>query len=93
MWGSVATITTVGYGDLTPTSPMGRLTAAILMFVGIGVVGVVTGLDASIMLDPSEEDREIEARLDRIESRLDQLLQASGTAAAEESEHTPAREP
>ena len=77
LWWSVVTITTVGYGDLTPSSFSGRLAASVLMFVGIGVVGVVTGLVAAVMLDESEENRQIQERLGRIEGLLNQLTNES----------------
>lgn len=73
LWWSVVTITTVGYGDLTPSSVAGRITGAVLMFVGIGVVGVVTGLVASVVLDESEESAAINERLDRIEALLESI--------------------
>lgn len=74
LWWAVVTITTVGYGDLTPTSTGGRIAAGLLMFIGIGVVGVVTGLVASVMLDDSEEEAELNRRLEALESKLDRLL-------------------
>ena len=37
LWWSVTTITTVGYGDYTPISPLGRVIAIIVMFAGIGI--------------------------------------------------------
>lgn len=77
LWWSVVTITTVGYGDLTPASTGGRVAAGLLMFIGIGVVGVVTGLVASVMLDDTEEEAKLHERLDVIESKLDQLLSES----------------
>ena len=36
LWWAVQTVTTVGYGDRVPTSPGGRLIAALVMLVGIG---------------------------------------------------------
>ena len=74
LWWAVVTITTVGYGDLTPASTGGRIAAGLLMFIGIGVVGVVTGLVASVMLDDTEEEAELRRRLDAIEAKLDRLI-------------------
>ena len=52
LWWSVTTITTVGYGDKYPVTDLGRFCAAILMFVGIGVYGTVTGLFATWFISP-----------------------------------------
>ena len=38
LWWAMITITTVGYGDYTPVSPLGRIIATIVMFSGIGIV-------------------------------------------------------
>ena len=42
LWWSITTVTTVGYGDLYPVTSTGRAVAAMLMLVGISVVGVLT---------------------------------------------------
>jgi voltage-gated potassium channel len=42
-WWFLVTITTVGYGDLAPATPTGRLTAAVIMIFGISAIGVVLG--------------------------------------------------
>ncbi|WP_395297711.1 potassium channel family protein [Kitasatospora hibisci] len=42
LWWSFTTMTTVGYGDLTPTTGLGRLLAVALMLSGIALLGVVT---------------------------------------------------
>jgi voltage-gated potassium channel len=47
LWWSLATITTVGYGDLYPVTVMGRLIAALLMVGGISLIGVITATVAS----------------------------------------------
>jgi voltage-gated potassium channel len=43
IWWTFVTVTTVGYGDILPMTPGGRSIAVILMFVGIGLIGSITG--------------------------------------------------
>jgi hypothetical protein len=43
-WYSITTITTIGYGDLVPHSPMGRLISVVLILSGISLFGVLVGL-------------------------------------------------
>ena len=50
LWWSFVTVTTVGYGDLSPVSGAGRITAAVLMIVGIGFIGMLTGTIATYFL-------------------------------------------
>lgn len=47
MWWSVATFTTVGYGDIYPITVLGKLLAAIIAILGIGIVAIPTGIIAS----------------------------------------------
>lgn len=42
LWWSIVTTTTVGYGDISPVTPGGRIMAAILMLTGIGMLGALT---------------------------------------------------
>ena len=48
LWWAVVTTTTVGYGDLYPETAVGKIVAAILMIVGIGTIGVITGTVAAM---------------------------------------------
>jgi voltage-gated potassium channel len=61
LWWSLATMTTVGYGDLYPVSMPGRLIAAFLMVGGIALLGVVTGTVASWFVDRFSESKADEA--------------------------------
>jgi voltage-gated potassium channel len=48
-------MTTVGYGDLSPETTVGRIIASVLMLTGIGVIGLITGTVASIFTDNKDE--------------------------------------
>jgi len=55
LWWAVATLTTVGYGDVYPITALGRLLAAIMALVGIAAVAMPAGiLAAAFMQDTSD---------------------------------------
>ena len=54
LWWSMVTVTTVGYGDMTPVTPIGRAIAMVLMLVGIGLFGGLTANMASLLLKAEE---------------------------------------
>jgi voltage-gated potassium channel len=47
LWWAVATLTTTGYGDVVPITPLGRVIAAMVMICGLGVFGLWTGILAT----------------------------------------------
>jgi len=62
VWWAITTVTTVGYGDLSPVTTMGRVVAVALMIGGITLVGTVTATLASwIVQRVAEEDTAAEA--------------------------------
>ena len=71
-WWAVVTVTTVGYGDVYPTTVAGRIVAIIVMLVGVGFLAVLTATIASFFVkaDRSEETDTITATLARIEADL-----------------------
>lgn len=44
LWWAICTLTTVGYGDVYPITPLGRFFAAVISVVGIGIVAIPTGI-------------------------------------------------
>jgi len=51
IWWTIVTVSTVGYGDRFPVTTAGRLIAILVMFLGVGVMGTVTGRIASLLLE------------------------------------------
>jgi voltage-gated potassium channel len=51
MWWSIATLTTVGYGDVFPTTVIGRILAGITAIIGIGLIAMPTGILAAAFSD------------------------------------------
>jgi voltage-gated potassium channel len=78
MWWAVTTVTTVGYGDIYPTTVIGRIIASALMITGIGFLSLLTAAIASTFVsqDAAEEESEVAevlATLKRIEERLERV--------------------
>ena len=57
VWWAIATVTTIGYSDLAPVTPTGRVVAVLLMIGGISLIGAVTATLASWLIQRvAEED-------------------------------------
>jgi voltage-gated potassium channel len=59
LWYAIVTITTVGYGDFYPVTGAGRVTAMFIMFMGVGIIGALASLLASLLVggsSPAEEE-------------------------------------
>lgn len=50
-WWSFATTTTVGYGDITPITDLGKIIGMLLMLIGVAIFGIYTALFARAILD------------------------------------------
>ena len=55
IWWSVVTMTTVGYGDVTPVTTLGRVVAAFIMLIGVGLVALPAGMLAARFGDELRE--------------------------------------
>src|SRR5262249_21100968 len=89
MWWALQTVTTVGYGDVTPTTVAGRLAGAVIMIEGIAFLTVITAAVTSSFVERVREkhraqeaaedavgEQRLEARLAVIISRLDGIERA-----------------
>jgi hypothetical protein len=61
VWYTIVTITTVGYGDKYPVTNPGRIVGVLIMIVGVGLFGVLTGFLANTFLSPNENKPEEKA--------------------------------
>lgn len=58
LWWSVATLTTVGYGDIYPVTALGKVLSTIIALLGIGLVAVPTGIITAGFSEVIEKDEE-----------------------------------
>ncbi|MET9498489.1 potassium channel family protein [Streptomyces sp. NPDC006552] len=58
VWFTCTTLSTVGYGDLAPVTPLGRLVAVGVMVCGLALLGAVTGTFSSWLLQAFARDGE-----------------------------------
>ena len=91
MWWSIQTVTTVGYGDVTPKHVSGRLVAAFVMLEGLAFLAIITAAITStfvaraqrewLLHDSMEEEARIESRFDELAARLDRIESTLGELA------------
>jgi voltage-gated potassium channel len=60
LWYAIVTITTVGYGDRYPVTMGGRITAMFIMFMGVGIIGALASILASLLVGGSSSAEEEE---------------------------------
>lgn len=72
VWWAVTTVTTVGYGDLSPTTTAGRVIAIVVMIVGIGFIAILTAAAAGRFMRAQQAEA---TALHAVEQRLDEVLE------------------
>ncbi len=58
MWWAIATLTTVGYGDVVPITIGGKIFTAIILLIGLGIIAVPAGMFASALTKARQEEKE-----------------------------------
>jgi voltage-gated potassium channel Kch len=73
-WWAVQTVTTVGYGDVTPQRAVGRVIAAVVMLQGVAFIAVITATITSAFVARAEHEYGGQAeRWSHIDDRFDEL--------------------
>ena len=75
LWWAWVTISTVGYGDVTPSTEAGRLVATPLIMIGVGVCGYISAFMMQVMSHQDDEEHFTKQDLLRLENKLDKLAQ------------------
>ena len=96
LWWAIQTVTTVGYGDVTPVHTAGRLVAAIVMIWGTAYLAILTATITStfvaraeieyqrrIAADEADSDEVLASRLDDLDARLDRIEQSLARLASD----------
>lgn len=81
LWWSITTATTVGYGDVSPTTGLGKMAAILLMLLGIGFIGMLTSSLTNFFDHSSNENledqlNELKQQNQELEAHLMKLEQA-----------------
>lgn len=80
MWWAMATLTTVGYGDVTPITPTGQIFGALVTVIGVGMAALPAGILASGLAD------QLRRRREELKDQFRSALEDGVIDEAEESE-------
>ncbi len=96
LWWSIQTVTTVGYGDVTPAHVSGRVVAAIVMLWGTAYLAILTATITSTFVARAEfeyrrraaagerqAEQQLEAGLEELDARLERIEQALARLAGD----------
>jgi voltage-gated potassium channel len=79
VWWAYVTVTTVGYGDQYPVTNWGRVIGILVMAVGVGLFGVITGFLANSFLSPKKSNKPAPPPAnDELSAKLDALIEQVG---------------
>lgn len=80
MWWAIITLTTVGYGDVSPNTPLGKLIGALTALMGVCTVALLTGIVGNAFANQLQKRKAI------FEAEVDHAL-ADGVITSDEAEH------
>jgi voltage-gated potassium channel len=79
-WWALQTVTTVGYGDVTPVQPMGRIVGGVVLLYSVALMSILTAAVTTSFIERARnparpEQPDLDALLSRLEAVLDRLDQ------------------
>lgn len=73
IWWALVTVTTVGYGDITPATNLGRFVASALMFLGLGLIATVTAIVSAKFVQNFVDHHTNDDVLEKLEEISDEI--------------------
>ena len=74
LWWSITTATTVGYGDVSPATGVGKIAAIVDMLIGIGLIGMLTSSITGFFTKPSNDELEqLKKQNEYLEHKLNEI--------------------
>lgn len=94
IWWAWVTMSTVGYGDIVPTTPEGRIFGGILILVGIGLFSLMTASFSAFFVSEDKVDQvrhelEVIQRLEELSQRLDKMERKINSLIRQSAEDDP----
>ena len=78
VWWAIVTLGTVGYGDIVPTTPWGRVLGSIVIVVGVTFLAFLTATVTSLFVSTAQEEKDAERDTNRVADR-ERILDALRT--------------
>lgn len=80
IWWAWVTVTTVGYGDIVPVTPAGKIFGALLILLGVGLFSLMTASISSFFIgrDVTRVEEDIERDMDRVSREENEILSTIG---------------
>ena len=90
LWFALQTVTTVGYGDVTPKHTSGRVIGAVVMLAGIGFLAVITASVTASLIESSRRrfnasEADLAQRLEEVSERLERIEAGLGASSSSKS--------
>ncbi|MEL6347033.1 MAG: ion transporter, partial [Myxococcota bacterium] len=70
LWWCVVTLTTVGYGDISPTTAGGKFVATIIMFIGLSFYALLTSTISTILIERARNNQDEEMEISTLEHHV-----------------------
>lgn len=70
LWWCIVTITTVGYGDISPITTGGKIVAIVIMFIGLSFYALLTGTISTVLIDRAKQYKEKKMEMSLLENHI-----------------------